>query len=213
MSFWYKGYVPASGQNLNFYVDGVLYHAYGQSPGNGYTQVILTVPTGMHTYRWDATTAATVPGQPPYWVDDIQCVNVPVTANTTGAFGFEEGFAPPEVTGTWVIDNSSPHAGSLSTHPPLRAANSTASLDFSCGGKTHSQMSFWYQGYVPASGQNLNLYVDGTLYHTYGQSPGNGFTQVTLSVTSGTHSYRWDATTSATVAGKPPYWVDTIQCQ
>jgi hypothetical protein len=212
LSFWVQGYAPAAGQNLNFYVDGVLYKTFGQTAYNGFAQVILTVPTGVHTYRWDATTAPTVPGQPPYWIDDIQCVNVPVAENVTGAFGFEEGFVPPEITGSFVIDNSSAHTGSLAAHPPLLGASATASLKFSCGGKTHSQLSFWVQGYAPAAGQNLNFFVDGVLYKTYGQTSYNGFTQVVLTVPTGTHSYQWDATTAPTVPGQPPYWIDDIQC-
>jgi hypothetical protein len=212
LSFWYQGYNPAAGQNLNFYVDNVLYHTYGQSPGNGFTRVIVTVPTGTHQFRWDATTAPTVAGQPPYWLDSIQCVNVPPTGNTTGEFDFEEGFVPPEMSGTWTIDNSSVQAGSEAAHPPLMTANATSSLNFACGDKTVSQLSFWYQGYNPAAGQNLNFYVDNVLYHSYGQSPGNGFTHVVITVPTGTHHFRWDATTAPTVAGQPPYWVDTVQC-
>jgi len=213
LSFSYLGYAPAAGQVLNFYVDGTLYRTYGGSPYNAFTQVVLTVPTGTHTYRWDATTSTSVGGQPPYWLDTIQCFNTPTAPNSTGLFAFEEGFVPPEVTGTWEIDNSSAQSGSLAVHPPILGPNATASLDFSCGDKSHSQLSFWYLGYAPAAGQVLNFYVDGTLYRTYGGSPFNAFTQVVLTVPTGTHTYRWDATTSTSVGGQPPYWLDTIQCQ
>jgi hypothetical protein len=48
MSFWYRG-DPSTGQSLNFYVDDVLYQTYGTTPNLGWTEVILTVATGMHT--------------------------------------------------------------------------------------------------------------------------------------------------------------------
>jgi hypothetical protein len=225
LSFVYRGLAPAAGQTLKFYVDDVLYQTYGQSYGNGFVGVALTVPTGAHRYRWDASTAPTVPGQPPYWIDAIQCVNVNAKANTSGGFNFEEGFVAPELAsnasgaptvplkvGDWAIDNSSPQEGAYSIHPPLMEANSTASLDFACGGKPHSQLSFVYRGLAPAAGQTLKFYVDDVLYQTYGQSYGNGFVGVALTVPTGTHNYRWDASTAATVPGQPPYWIDAIQC-
>jgi hypothetical protein len=221
LSFYYQGIGPSADQTLKFYVDDLLYQTYAGTPngvgGWPYYNVTLTVPTGTHTYRWDVTGNSAA--QPPYWLDSIVCSNNPTIANTTGQFGFEEGFVPleipPSATNPWQIDNSSHQAGSLSAHPPSLLAGGTSSLIFTCGGKTHSKLSFYYQGVAPTAGETLKLYVDGTLYQTYGNTPngvgGYPFALVTLTLASGTHAYRWDATTD--VAAMPPYWLDTIQCQ
>jgi hypothetical protein len=76
-----------------------------------------------------------------------------------------EDFETGPATGTWVTDNSAAQAGTLSSHPPILGPNSTASMSFSCGGKSHSQLTFWYRG-APAAGQTLGFFVDGTLYQT-----------------------------------------------
>ncbi|HWA75382.1 MAG TPA: hypothetical protein VG937_23755 [Polyangiaceae bacterium] len=217
IGFYYQGVNPTAGQTLKFYVDDALYQTYGSTPngvgGYYYPQVALTVPTGKHTYRWDVTT--NVVGRPPYFIDSITCSNVSTTANTTGLFGFEEGFVPAEISGTWQIDNSSKQAGTFGAHPGILGASQTASLGFSCGSKTHSQRSFYYQGVNPSAGQTLKFYVDGALYQTYGSTPngvgGYYFPKVSVTSASGMHSYRWDATTD--VAAQPPYWIDTVQCQ
>lgn len=103
--------------------------------------------------------------------------------------------------------------GAQAIHPRLLGANAKSPLSFNCGGKTHSKLTFWYQGYAPTAGQSLNLYVDNALYQTYGQTAYNGFTQVDLTVASGTHTYKWEATTAQSVAGQPPYWLDSIVCE
>jgi len=218
LTFYYLAINPTASQQLKFYVDGTLYRTFGASTdGSGYYNrwqpVALTVPSGKHTYRWDATTDLT--GQPPYWVDTMRCINNPVTPNVNGRFEFEEGFVPPEVTGTFVIDNSAPQAGGYSAHPPLLPDVGKASLTFSCGDKSHSQLTFYYLALNPTASQQLKFYVDGTLYRTFGASTdGSGYYNrwqpVALTVPSGKHTYRWDATTD--LAGQPPYWIDTMRC-
>jgi hypothetical protein len=168
-----------------------------------------------------------MPGQPPFWVDAIQCVNNPVAINATGGFGFEEGFVPPEFgsnasgapstalkVGDWWIDNSSPFTGTFSAHPPLMDGSATKSLSFACGGKAHTQISFVYRGLAPAAGQTLKFYIDDVLNQTFGQTSGNNFTTGGMTFSSAaTHTYRWDASTAPTVPAQPPFWVDVIQCQ
>lgn len=111
------------------------------------------------------------------------------------------------------LASGSVQAGAQAIHPRLLGANAKSPLSFNCGGKTHSKLTFWYQGYAPTAGQSLNLYVDNALYQTYGQTAYNGFTQVDLTVASGTHTYKWEATTAQSVAGQPPYWLDSIVCE
>src|SRR5262249_28736479 len=99
------GYSPTASQQLKFYVDGALYQTYAMSRdtggnGNRWQQIILTVASGMHTYRWDAATD--IASQPPYYIDAIRCQDFAPVTNVNGQFNFEEGFVPPEVTGAWV---------------------------------------------------------------------------------------------------------------
>ncbi len=220
MSFWYLG-DPVGGEQLNFYVDDVLYQTYGSTysswgaGGFNWTQVMLVVPTGTHTYRWDEV--APSGGAPGYFIDTISCSLTKSVANTSGQWDFEEGFVPPELTGTFEIDNARAQAGSFSAHPSLMGA-SGATLNFSCGGKSHSSLTFYYMGY-PSAGENLVFYEDGNVYQTYGSTysswgaGGYNWTKVSIIVSSGMHTYQWIETPGE---GGPPasaYSIDTISCQ
>jgi hypothetical protein len=213
VSFYYSGVNPTANQQLKFYVDDVLYATYGNTYNFGvnWGKVDLVVPTGMHKYRWVATTDTAV--QSPYWLDTIQCRNTPTVANSSGQFNFEDGFVPPEVGGDFRIDNSLVQAGTFATHPRILPANSTASMYFSCGCKSHGELSFYYTGVNPTAAQTLKFYVDGALNHTYGNTYNFGVNwgKVDIVLQPGAHSYRWDMATD--VAGQPPYWLDTITCQ
>jgi hypothetical protein len=92
-------------------------------------------------------------------------------------------------------------------------ANSIASLDFACGGKVHTKLSFVVRGNAPAAGQTLKFYVDEGLNQTFTQTSYNGFVAYATTVASGAHTYRWDATTATTTPGQPPFWLDAIVCQ
>ena len=227
LTFWYRGVAPTAAQPMNFYIDGVLYKTYGNTNigQGGYSWVPVTVvlpgasatTDKKHSYRWEVTTDRA--GQPPYWIDSIQCVDKTPVANTSNRFEFEEGFVPEEISGSFEIDNSDNETagGSLSAHPPLLPGNAKATMDFSCGGALHKQLTFWYRGVAPTAGQPLNFYVDGVLYKTYGNTNigqgGYSWVQITgpLGQSAATHSYRWEAVTDT--AAQPPYWVDGIQCQ
>jgi hypothetical protein len=215
--FEYQGINPLATQRLTLFVDENLYQVYGATPngvgGYPFYEVALVVPTGLHAYRWEVST--TTAGQPPFWIDSIRCLNFPVGANTSSQFGFEEGFVPPEIGGTFLIDNSSAQAGTFGAHPPILPANGTASLTFSCGGKAHSQLVFDYRGVNPPATQRLNFFVDNNLYQAYGSTPngvgGYPFFEVAIVVPLGSHAYRWETMTPS--AGQPPFWIDSIRCQ
>jgi von Willebrand factor type D domain/Lamin Tail Domain len=217
LTFWWFGN-PAAGESLNFYVDGILNRTVGSSfifgLGVVWQQVSIVVPTGQHSYRWQEVAAAG--GAPGFFVDSITCANTTVQPNTSGSFGFEEKFVPPEVTGTWQIDNSGPHDGQFSAHPPLLpggAGAESSEMDFSCADKQHSQLTFWWFG-NPAAGESLNFYVDGALNRTLGSSfvfgLGVVWQQISIVVPTGQHSYRWQEV--ATAGGAPGFLVDSIAC-
>jgi hypothetical protein len=213
LSFFYTGYKPTAGQTLKFYVDDVLYDTYGNTEYFGviWRKVDLVVSAGKHHYRWVSSTDTA--SAAPYWVDGLVCRNNPVVANTTGQFYFEEGFVPPEVGGSFRIDNSLPQAGTFSTRSQALKANQTASMSFSCGCTAHSELSFYYTGYKPTAGQTLKFYVDDVLNHTYGNTEYFGviWNKVDVVLPQGMHHYRWDVATD--VDGQPPYWIDAIKCQ
>ena len=220
MSFWYLG-DPATGQTLNFYVDDALYQTYGSTysswgaGGYNWTNVILVVPNGTHTYKWEEV--ATNGGAPGFFVDTVSCTSTPATANKTTTWDFEGGFVPPEITGTFEIDNSRAQAGTFGAHPGLADANG-ATMAFSCGGKSHSSISFYYMGY-PTEGESLDFYVDDMLYQSYGSTysswgaGGYNWTNESIKVSSGTHSYRWVETGPDGGVSTPSYSIDTISCK
>jgi hypothetical protein len=213
MSFYYDGYKPTAGQHLQFYVDDVLYDTYGNTENYGpvWAKVSVVVPTGMHKYRWDATTDTAA--QPPFWIDTIECHDNPVVPNTDGHVDFEEGFVPPELGGDFRVDNSLPQAGSYSARPLSMNGGTTESMYFSCGCRSSGGISFDYTGYKPTAGQHLAFYVDDVLKQTYGNTENYGpvWVNAMYILPSGVHHYRWDFSTDVT--GQPPFWIDTIACQ
>ena len=217
LAFWYNGYKPTAGQRLRLYIDDTLYSTYGGTNNfdvAGWYKVDIVVPTGLHRYRWDASTD--VAAQPPFWIDGIECHNNPILPNTTTQFYFEEGFMPPEIGGDFEIDNSLVQStdGVFSAHPGTVKVRHTASLITSCGCEKSAGVSFIYNGYKPTAGQSLKFYVDGELKLTLGGT--NDFdvshwAAKSITVPLKVHEYRWDVTTD--VGGQPPYWIDTIKCQ
>jgi hypothetical protein len=147
----------------------------------------------------------------------VTCSLRQTAANTSGTWDFEEGFVPPELTGTFEIDNVRAQAGTYSAHPSLAGA-SGATLGFSCGDKSHSSLSFYYMGY-PSEGESLELYEDGSLYDTYGTTysswgaGGYNWTKVSIIVSSGTHTYQWVENPGDAGPAASAYSIDTISCQ
>jgi hypothetical protein len=215
LSFYYTGRNPTAGQQLKFFVDNSLYATYGQTLdccNPAWRNVKLVLPTGTHSYRWEASTD--VAGQAPYWIDSIQCTDASVVRNTSATFGFEEGFVAPEVGTDFQIDNTNAQTGAFAVHPPILGAGQTATVNFACGCKEHSELSFYYTGRNPGTGQQLKFFVDGALYATYGQTLdccNPAWRNVDVFLPKGPHTYRWETSTPG--AGQPPFWLDTIQCK
>ena len=221
LTFWRQGAPGAAG--LRFYVDDELYETYGSTSDNGvnspWVQVAIAVPEEKHDYRWEVT--ADKAGRPAFHLDSFRCVDNPPELSGTDSIvpvDFDDGFVPPEVSGEWSFNNSSGQDPSgmlsLSTQPPLLGEFETASLSFSCGGKPHSNFTFWRQGAPGASG--LRFYVDDDLYDTYGSTSNNGvnapWVQVpTITLARGEHKYRWEVTADS--AGRPPFHLDTFRCE
>jgi len=115
---------------------------------------------------------------------------------------------------SWQINNTAAQSSNdqraLSSRAPYLDDLESAKIEFSCGGKTHSQLTFWYRGTSRAAGQDLLLFVDDELYDVYGETPNWSWVESSLVVPTGTHDYRWEATTDK--AGRPPFWIDSIRC-
>ena len=118
----------------------------------------------------------------------------------------------------FVVDNAvnDTPAGSLSIHPPLLPDQGRAALNFSCGDKPSSQLTFKYRGYRASADQGLRLLIDGKIHETYGNTPDGAWLTITIAPAGDTptstklHTYRWEVTTDR--AGQPPYWIDAITC-
>jgi hypothetical protein len=132
---------------------------------------------------------------------------VPTVANSTGVWGFDEGFTPGEYTGflgapatRWQISSEAEYQGGLGVRPPIiLTAGGSAELTTSCGGRSHTQLEFWH-AYA------AELYVDGVKQDL----PNSGWTRRTIPVPAGTHTYGWKVTTPS--AGRPRFMLDSVTC-
>jgi hypothetical protein len=195
ISFWHSNrFAP-----FNLYIDDVLYRTY-KSYTASFEKVLISVPEGSHTYRWEITTAGS--GIPEAYIDDISFSHIAPVSNTTGPYGFEEGFFTQEITGDWVIDNVKARDGSSSIRAPYFASAGTASTEIAFT-QSHTQISFWHSNrFAP-----FNLYIDDVLYRTY-KSYTASFEKVLISVPEGSHTYRWEITTAG--SGIPEAYIDDI---
>ena len=64
LSFWYS----ARFESIELYIDDVLFDSY-QNNISSFTNILISVSAGAHTYRWEVTTADS--GTPETYVDDI----------------------------------------------------------------------------------------------------------------------------------------------
>ena len=174
ISFWKFG-------EVDFYIDDVYYASYS---GGSWTNQIVTVPEGTHTYRWSVTRA--FDGRSSTYLDDIQFRYTPPVANLAGPYGFEEGFLIPEFSGGWDIDNGiAAHSGNYALRAPYMAAAGTTSTELIYN-QTHTTISFWNTGLV-------DFYIDDAYYATY---INGGWVNRIITVPEGTHTYRWSVTIS-----------------
>ena len=221
LTFHYWGDRPVEGQELRFFVDGALYQTYGSTYSSGaprWVKVHLIVPQGVHTYRWEASTD--VAGRPPFRLDSLRCVNAEPTDHRSAdavTVDFDEHAIPAEVNGSWIYNNGSYQSGdetvSISAQAPLLDDLGKSSLEFACGDAEHTALTFFYWGDRPAEGQVLRLFLDERLYAVYGSTYSSGaprWTEVSIAVPQGTHSYRWEVETDQ--AGRPPYRLDSVRC-
>lgn len=218
LKFAYWGDRPTPAQQLKLYIDSVLYEAYGNThwgEGRSWHEAAVAVPPGPHTYVFEAVTD--VAGRPPFRLDSLRCVEATPESATGDQINLDHPYYSPDVAGDWQINNDRAHSAEdgygLSAQPPLLDGPGSASLEFNCAGRVHSQLTFWYLGHQPGGGQPLRLYVDDQLYQEYGNTDWAGELQwyeVKIVVANATHRYRFEANTD--VAGRPPYRLDSFNC-
>ena len=199
-SFYWRG-------QLSLLVDGILFEDLPQA--NGWRQRRIVLPGGDHTYTFEVRTAG-APGQPNAFVDTLVCSNTTPTPVPAPNWGFDRGFVPDAFGGvdggqvSWQIVNDTSQAGSFSIRPPVVPANQSASFEFSCGGRRHTEMSFYWVG-------SFDLYVDGRLFETMPFRNPTGWTLRKISVPQGVHTYRFQV--SSTETRRPFAAVDTVECR
>jgi len=70
---------------------------------------------------------------------------VPSETNESGRFDLDDGFVPPELTSSWQINNTAAQSKNamlgLSARAPYLDDLESATIDFSCGDKPHSQFA------------------------------------------------------------------------
>ena len=187
-----------SGSQVDFYIDDVYYASFS-TLFNLWESTTIIVPEGIHTYRWSVTTIGT--GQPNVYLDDIQfIINSPVS-NSTGPYGFEEGFLTPEFIGGWDIDDSRSHSGVFSLRAPYMSSAGTSTTELVYN-TNHTQVSFFYSGSTA-----VDLYIDDVYYASF-STLFNLWESTTIIVPEGIHTYRWSVTTTGT--GRPDIYLDDI---
>jgi hypothetical protein len=204
LTFYYRNYYAM----IALYVDDALYEELPNT-GGGFAQRTVVVPSGSHTYRWEARVDTA--GRANVGLDSIACRNKPTRTNRNRTWGFDEGFVPSEFEGFssvsdgWEISNGG-QAGGLEARPAVLDAGGSAALSTTCDGFAHSALSFHYRNYYGT----LELHVDGRLYESLANT-GGGYASRTIVLPSGTHTYRWVARTDT--AGRPNVGLDTVVCQ
>lgn len=124
ISFWLNVASKLDGQKLDLKIDGKLYEWFDETFYSNWRPQILALKRGPHTFTWIAST--TNSGDPAFWIDTIECSDNPENENASGMFGFQDGYVPREITGTFVVDNWHPDTSeptNLTAHPPVVATS------------------------------------------------------------------------------------------
>jgi hypothetical protein len=215
LTFWYLAQSPAEGQALTFFIDDEPRLVVNADTARSavYRRASFVVERGRHRYRLEANVDA--PGQPPFWVDDIRCVDLDPQPSQDGTFDFEAGFVPPEMWGDFVIDDSKASSPQHAAHAPNRTEAGLWSMSLDCGAFSTRTLSFRYLAAPRSSTDVFRLYADERLAQTLPSTVDDAgvawWRELTLPVPEGRHSYRWDANTSQ--GGPAPFWIDDVRCE
>jgi hypothetical protein len=213
--YWYPNDAnnySASQLSVDFQVDGVHYRTLA-GDGGGWRQVVVDVPQGVHAYTF--VVSSQVATQNAFLFDTFVCSNTTPTAGVNGHVDFDEGFIPLELSNNgFLVDNFlGIQAGQAAMHAPSLVAGGSASTTYTCGGATHTQLSFyWYPddaNNYSAAQLSVDFQVDGAHYRTLA-GDGGGWRQVVVDVPQGSHAYKF--VVSSQVATQNAFLFDTFVC-
>jgi hypothetical protein len=207
LEFLVAGRGPDAQATMDLLVDGKLRGTMGEFHwALGWRKIKINVEQGPHQYAFVVKAKADSPS--PFGLDGFKCYDV-APVPSPKSIDFDDGFVPLEIAGDWFVDSLNPvQDGEASIHPLALRAGDEAAMQLACAG---TEMSFQWAGAAPDASAILQVWVDGTLRSTFGESHwANGFAKSIFASVPGDHVYELKAI--ATTDGAPPYTVDSITC-
>ncbi|HOV17075.1 MAG TPA: C25 family cysteine peptidase [Candidatus Cloacimonadota bacterium] len=120
------------------------------------------------------------------------------------AFAWEQGTYP------WTVVNTGAYAGTYCAQSGTITHSQSSTLQITRVLPAAGTLTFYYKVSSEATYDKLNFYVDGTM-QTSSWSGEVAWTQASFSITSGTHTFKWEyAKDSSVSSGSDCAWLDEI---
>ncbi len=210
VKFYWKVSSESGYDYLKFYIDGTL---QDQIAGTvDWNQKVYTITSGSHTLKWEYDKDYSVSsGSDCGWVDKLELG----TGGTSDpiAVAVDESSLTFSLSGDqeWFVTTADSYYGGSSVTVPA-ALNHNQSADMQTTVSGYTQVNFWWKVSSEASYDYLKFYIDGTLQDQIAGTV--GWTQQTYTVTSGSHTLKWEYDKDGSVSsGSDTGWVDRLELQ
>lgn len=183
--------------------------------GTGAGNVTLSVnTTGLSAGIYNAVITITAAGA----LNTPQTVPVTLEViNTAYSEDFELGNLTkfPWATGgssAWTVQNSIKHTGNFAVKSPVMTDSQLSYLEVTLNVTSPGDISFWYKVSSEPRWDKLVFRIDGSIKGTWeGYSGEIDWSQETVSVTAGIHTFRWEYSKDGSVSqGSDAVWLDDI---
>jgi V8-like Glu-specific endopeptidase len=211
VKFYWKVSSESSYDYLKFYIDGVL---QDQVSGTvDWTQQSYSVSSGSHTLKWTyAKDYSVSSGSDKGWVDKLE-----LGAGGGSGDPIAEAVDAPTLTFSlsgdedWYVTTAdSVYGGSSVTIPSALNHNESSIMETTISGVT--QIQFYWKVSSESGYDYLKFYIDGVLQDQISGTV--AWTQKTYSVSSGSHTLKWEYDKDYSVSsGSDAGWVDLLQLQ
>jgi hypothetical protein len=212
IKFYWKVSSEGNYDYLRFYVDGVL---KDQISGTvDWTQKVYSVTTGSHTIKWTYYKDGSVSsGSDCGWVDKLELSNDGGGPADPIAEALDESSLTFTLTGAenWFVTTAdSYYGGSSVASPAALTDNESSVMETSISGVT--SVSFYWKVSSESGYDYLRFFIDGVEQDQI--SGTTSWAQKTYSVTSGTHTLKWEYDKDYSVSsGSDCGWVDYLVLQ
>lgn len=210
VKFYWKVSSEANYDYLKFYIDGVL---KDQIAGTvDWQQKTYTVTSGSHTLKWSYEKDGSVnTGSDKGWVDRLEIVDGGTVVDPLAeGVDFETLTFSTAGNGAWGLNTATYYYDNDSVKSPVISHSQSATFQTTVSGYT--TVKFYWKVSSESGYDYVKFYIDGTLKDKISGTV--NWTQKTYTVTSGSHTLKWEYMKDYSVSsGSDCGWIDKLELQ